>query len=115
MADFQQALPNNYPDLNTLFDRMPGFAAQQAGAQSQIAQQNNEALQNAFAAQEQYNTQKRPFDLSQLQAQTEHQNALTRGLNLDSDLKAGTNQSTIDSTNSTNKTKIGANDIAQME
>lgn len=122
MADFQQALPNQYPDLGALFENMPAIAAGQVGIQQRIADQNNQSLQDAFAAQQQFDAQKRPLDLQQLMATTRNTNsqadyhgALARGANADSSLKEGTLDSNIASTNSGNKTKMGADQIAQLE
>jgi hypothetical protein len=122
MADFQQALPHDYPDLQTLLEVMPGSAAQQIGFRQRTAEANNQALQNAFAAQEQYNAQKRPLDLAQLMATTENAKSQSRMHNasaiqqeLKNDIESQTKQSHIQAILAGNKTRIGAEDIAQLE
>ncbi len=118
----EQALPNNFPDLNTLMQYMPAVGAYQSGQQQAIAQQNNRSLQDAFAADEAFKAQKRPMDLEQLlantantKAQTGVSNASARNLGLAGDITEGTKASTISATNSANKTKMGADEITQME
>ncbi len=114
MADFQQALPNNYSDLNTMFQYMPGMAAAQAGQQNAFANENNQSLQQAFANQEAYNQQRRPLELSQLGAQTNLTNAQGRNVGAEASLREGTLSSDISTKQSANKTAIGANEIEQI-
>jgi hypothetical protein len=122
MADLNQALPTSFPDLGTLYDRMPGFASMQAGEQSRLAEQNNQALQNAFGAQEAYKAQERPIDLASKQQEIEASKALAGyhgalGFNtsVDAARKYGTLLSDISAGISSNRTKIGANQIEQQE
>lgn len=117
-----QALPSQYPDLGSLFENMPAIAAMQVGTQQRLADQNNKSLQDAFSANEAFQAQKRPLDLEKLTADTEgtrastgYHNALSRSTNVDSDIKEGTKDSTIKATNSANKTKVGADEITQLE
>jgi hypothetical protein len=114
MADLNQALPNNYPDLGTMFQYMPTMAAANAGQQSGFANQNNQSLQDAFAAQEAYNAQRRPFELQQLQAQTGLTQAQGRNVGAEASLREGTLPTDIKAGISKNTTAIGANDIEQI-
>lgn len=110
-----QALQTSFDNTATTWQNMPMFAAMQTGQQNQIARDNTQALQRAFAAEQAYKDQTRPVELSNLtksgmlqEAQARHADALTRASGLSSDLLAGTLGSDI-------ATKNNANAARQVE
>lgn len=118
MADLNAQFPN----LETLFQNMPAFAALQAGDQARLANQNNRSLQDAFSAEEAHKAQERPLELEQKQATigstnstAAYNNALARGSNLKSDELEQTMPGDVEATNAVNKGKVSASQLAQME
>lgn len=101
MSDLQ-ALPTQFENTAATWQNMPGFAAAYTGQQNQIAQDNNAALQQAFANEQLYKAQERPVTLQNLvntgqltAAQSRNQDALSRYHNVFSDLQEGLNPSQI--------------------
>lgn len=110
------------PDLALLFQKMPGFAALQAGEQSRMAERNNQSLADAFAANEAQKAAERPWDLQQKQATVRSTNAgagyneaLSRASNQKSDMQAKTMDSDVATHLAGNQTKLGAEHIEQAQ
>lgn len=118
----QQAIPTGQPDLSSLFQYAPALAYGQLGDMQRVANQNNQALQQAFQNQENFNQQKRPLDLQSLHAATGETNARgaligaqARNQNLAGDFTQATQPGAIGVTNAQNKTKLSDEDIKQLE
>lgn len=118
----QQTLPTEFNTSSTLADVAPILYGNNVGAQTQYAQDNNDALQRAFQGEQDFEGQKRPIELGNLQATGDltratmgHTNAMTRASNLQSDIGDATKDSQIGATNAGNKTKMSDAELSQME
>lgn len=117
-----QALPNQFPDLGTLFQQMPAIGAMQAGTQQRIAEQNNRALQDAFRSEQDFLGQKRPLDLQTLVSQNRSRDASTnqtiehtRGSKLGNDFTEQTQPGKVQAENATNKVKVGTAELQELD
>lgn len=117
-----QALPNQFPDLGTLFQHMPAIGAMQAGTQQRIAEQNNQSLQNAFSNEQGFLNQKRPLDLQSVlshnrsrDANTDQTIEQTRGFKLGNDYKEAVQPGQMSAENAINKTKVSTAELQELD
>ncbi len=108
----QQALPTEFDNTASVWQNMPEFAAMQVGQQNRRALENGEALQKAYAGEQEFEAQKRPVELSNLRAtgdltraHTSQYGAQTRGKEIENDIADATKGGKIRSTNTDNQLK----------
>lgn len=107
-----QTLPTEFDNTASVWQNMPEFAAMQVGQQNRRALENNEALQKAYAGEQDFEAQKRPVELSNLMAQGDHTRAQTGmvgantvGKNIDNEVADATKSGKIRSVNVDNQLK----------
>jgi hypothetical protein len=117
-----QALPNDYPNLAQMFQNLPAIAAYQSGAQTGLADDNNELLQQAHRAAQDYLAQQRPLELQELAARTRQHGVnadlaaeQTKGLRLGNNFTESTQPGKIASTNAGYEADTSASGVKKME
>jgi hypothetical protein len=112
MAELNTQFP---PGLEGLFGQAPALAALQWGDQQRTALENNRSLQDAFRMQQQQEQEMFPIKKQREQALTEGTQANTAATQLQTKTKQATYDSDVQAHNSANRTKIGADELAQTE
>lgn len=107
-----QTLPTEFDNTASVWQNMPEFAAMQVGQQNRRALENGEALQKAYAGEQDFLAQTRPVELANLMATGDHTRAQTGmvgastvGKNLENDTVRRTQDSTVNAVNTGNSLK----------